>query len=396
MNKDKVNVWKAALIEAADLAGMVLQNEADGHESKFINKIVKVIEGKLRRNSLSVAPYLIGMDHRVKEINLWLQDGSSDVRILVVYGIGGIGKTTIAHVVYNSNFKRFKGSSFLENIREISEGRNGLVQMQIQLLSDILNGREVTVRSVSEGILKIKDVISCKKALLVLDDVDHMSQFDAILRMRDCFYPGSKIIITTRCAWLFKAEVVKVHNVETFNHDESLELFSWHAFGQDHPIEGYTKLSEKVVSQSGGLPLALKTLGSSLSGQSIAVWESALKKLEVIPNGDIMNKLKISYDSLQDNDDQDLFLHVACFFIEKDKDVTVKILDGCDFYTTVGIQNLIDICLVTIDGHNTLRMHQMIRDMGREIVRLESKEPEKRSRLWDRKDSLNVLREKNG
>ncbi|CAL2241115.1 unnamed protein product [Prunus armeniaca] len=396
LNKDKVNVWKAALTEAADLAGMVLQNEADGHESKFINKIVKVIEGKLRRNPLSVAPYLIGMDHRVKEINLWLQDGSSDVGILVVYGIGGIGKTTIAQVVYNSNFKRFKGSSFLENIREISEGRNGLVQMQIQLLSDILNGREVTVRSVSEGIRKIKDVISCKKVLLVLDDVDHLSQFDAILRMRDCFYPGSKIIITTRCAGLFKAEVVKVHNVETFNHDESLELFSWHAFGQDHPIEGHTKLSEKVVSQSGGLPLALKTLGSSLSGQSIAVWESALKKLEVIPNGDIMNKLKISYDSLQDNHDQDLFLHVACFFIGKDKDVTVKILDGCDFYTTVGIQNLIDICLVTIDGDNKLRMHQMIRDMGRGIVRLESKEPEKRSRLWYRKDSLNVLREKNG
>ncbi|XP_021804697.1 disease resistance protein TAO1-like [Prunus avium] len=171
-----------------------------------------------------------------------------ELGILVVYGIGGIGKTTIAQVVYNSYFKRFKGSSYLENIREISEGRNGLVQMQIQLLSNILNGREVTVRSVSEGILKIKDVISCKK-VLVLNDVDHLSQFDAILRMRDCFYHGSKIIITIRCAGLFKAnEVVKVHNVETFNHDESLELFSWHAFGQDHPIEGYTKLSKKVVS----------------------------------------------------------------------------------------------------------------------------------------------------
>ncbi|XP_021803942.1 putative disease resistance protein At4g11170, partial [Prunus avium] len=109
-----------------------------------------------------------------------------------------------------------------------------------------------------------------------------------------------------------------------------------------------------------------------------------------------MNKLKISYDSLQDNHDQDLFLHVACFFIGKDEDVTMKILDGCDFHTTVGIQNLIDICLVAKDGDNKLKMHQMIRDMGREIVRLESKEPEKCSRLRYRKDSLNVLREKNG
>ncbi|CAL2241118.1 unnamed protein product [Prunus armeniaca] len=397
LNKDKVKGWRAALAEVADLAGMVLQNECDGHEAKFIKKIVKVIEGKLSRTPLSVAPYLIGIDSRVKEINLWLQDGSSDVGIFVIYGIGGIGKTTIAQVVYNSNFSRFEGRSFLENIREISEGPNGLVQMQVQLLYDILGGRTVKIRSVSEGIIKIKDVISCKKVLLVLDDVDHMNQLDAVLRMRKWFYPGSKIIITTRCVGLLKAhQDVKVHNVETLNHVESLELFSCHAFGQNYPVEGYVKLSEKVVNHSGGLPLALKILGSSLSGQSIDVWESALKKLEVIPNGDIVNKLRISYDSLQDDHDQQLFLHIACFFIGNEKDVTVKILDGCDFFTIVGIQNLIDRCLLTIDEHNKVKMHQMTRDMGREIVRLESKELEKRSRLWHHKDSFSVLREKNG
>ncbi|KAL6289942.1 hypothetical protein ACE6H2_007452 [Prunus campanulata] len=397
LNKDKVNGWRAALKEVADLAGMVLQNECDGHEAKFIKKIVKVIEGKLSRTPLSVAPYLIGIDSRVKKINLWLQDGSSDVGIFVIYGIGGIGKTTIAQVVYNSNFSRFEGRSFLENIREISEGPNGLVQMQVQLLSDILGGRTVKIRSVSEGINKIKDVISCKKVLLVLDDVDHTNQVDAVLRMRKWFCPGSKIIITTRCVGLLKAhQDVKVHNVETLNHVESLELFSCHAFGQNYPVEGYVKLSEKVVNHSGGLPLALKILGSSLSGQSIDVWESALKKLEVIPNGDIVNKLRISYDSLQDDHDQQLFLHVACFFIGNGKDVTVKILDGCDFFTIVGIQNLIDRCLLTIDEYNKLKMHQMIRDMGRGIVRLESKELEKRSRIWHHKDSLSVLREKNG
>ncbi|BFG21645.1 hypothetical protein CerSpe_079190 [Prunus speciosa] len=397
LNKDKVKRWRAALAEVADLAGMVLQNECDGHEAKFIKKIVKVIEGKLSRTPLSVAPYLIGIDSRVKEINLWLQDGSSDVGIFVIYGIGGIGKTTIAQVVYNSNFSRFEGRSFLENIREISEGPNGLVQMQVQLLYDILGGRTVKIRSVSEGIIKIKDVISCKKVLLVLDDVDHKSQLDAVLRMRKWFYPGSKIIITTRCVGLLKAhQDVKVHNIETLTHVVSLELFSWHAFGQDHPIGGYMELSESIVRYSGGLPLALQTLGSSLSGQSKDVWGSVLKKLEVIPNSDIMSKLRISYDSLQDDHDQQLFLHIACFFIGNEKDVTVKILDGCDFFTTVGIQNLIDRCLLTIDESNKVKMHKMIRDMGREIVRQESKELEKRSRLWHHKDSLSVLREKNG
>ncbi|BBG97304.1 hypothetical protein Prudu_006383 [Prunus dulcis] len=60
----------------------------------------------------------------------------------------------------------------------------------------------------------------------------------------------------------------------------------------------------------------------------------ALEKLEAIPNGEIVNKLRVSYDSLQYDHDRKLFLHI---------------LDGCGFYTIVGIQNLINRCLVTID-----------------------------------------------
>ncbi|KAB2595296.1 TMV resistance protein N-like [Pyrus ussuriensis x Pyrus communis] len=394
---EKVKKWRKALAEVADLAGMVLQNQANGYESKFIKKIVKVIGDKLSRTLLSVEPKLIGIQFQVERINLWLQDGSSDVGILLVYGMSGVGKTTIAKHVYNSNFRSFKGSSFIENIKERADRPNGLVQIQMQLLSDILIGRKVKIQTVSEGIIKIESAISSRKVLLVLDDVDHMDQLDAVLKMKDRFYPGSKILITTRRERLLRAhQVTKVYKVETLNYNESLELFSWHAFGQNRPIENYMEHSEMVVQYSGGLPLALKVLASSLSGESIDVWESALEKLKVIPNGEIMNKLRISYDNLQDDHDQKLFLHIACFLIGRDKNYIVRILDGCDFCTIVGIQNLIDRCLVTIDGYNNVQMHDMIRDMGREIVRHESEESAKRSRLWRHKDSFEVLREKNG
>ncbi|XP_050160138.1 disease resistance protein RUN1-like isoform X20 [Malus sylvestris] len=394
---EKVQGWRKALAEIADLAGMVLQNQADGYESKFIKKIVEVIGDKLSRTSLSVEPKLIGIQSQAERINLWLQDGSSHVGIFVVYGMSGIGKTTIAKHVYNSNFGSFQGSSFIENIKETADRPNGLVQIQMQLLCDILNGREVKIHSVSEGIIKIERAISTRRVLLVLDDVDQMDQFDAILRMKDQFYPGSKILITTRRERLLKADqVTEVHRVQTLDYNESLKLFSWHAFGQDHPIEEYMKHSKQLVQHSDGLPLALKVLGSSLSGESIGVWESALEKLKVIPDGEIINKLRISYESLKDDHDRKLFLHIACFLIGRNKSYIVRIFDGCDFYTIIGIQNLIDRCLVTFDEHGKVKMHDMIRAMGREIVRQESEEPEERSRLWRHKDSFQVLRKKNG
>ncbi|XP_008232441.2 PREDICTED: TMV resistance protein N-like [Prunus mume] len=394
---NKVKEWREVLAEVADLAGMVLQNQADGHESKFINKIVQVIGGKLRRRPLSVPHIMIGRHSLdlVNELNLWLQDGSDDVGILVIYGMSGIGKTTIAKFVYNSNYGRFEGRSFLENIKKVSQQPNGLVQLQTQLLSDILNGRKLKISSVSEGLTEIEDAISSKKVLLVLDDVDHMDQLDAVFRMKDQFYPGSKIIITTRHARLLRADqVTKMHEVETSHDKESLELFSWHAFGQDHPIEGYIEYSQKIVDHCGGLPLALKVLGSSMYLKD--VWKSALEKLEAIPNGEIVNKLRVSYNSLQDDHDRKLFLHIACFFIGKDKDYIVNILDACDFYTIVGIQNLINRCLVSIDKWEKVQMHDMICGMGREIVRLESEKPWKRSRVWQHKDAFNILTKKNG
>ncbi|XP_058217974.1 disease resistance protein RPV1-like [Rhododendron vialii] len=395
---NKVEEWRAALREVADLAGMNLQNRADGHESRFIQKVIKEVGDKISHKILDIGPYAIGIHSRAREIQFWLEDESADVGIAAICGMGGIGKTTIAKFLYNLNFSRFQGSSFLANVREISKQQDGLLCLQRQLVSDILKGRKEKISNVDEGIVKIKDALHFKRVLVILDDVDKLEQLYAVLGMRDWLFPGSKIIITIRNEHLVRAhEGCKVHRIIELDYDESLELFSLHAFGQNHPIDDYADTSKLVVQHCGGLPLAIKVLGSSLFGKSIGVWKSQLEKLKAIPDSEIFEKLKISYDSLQDDHDKSLFLHLACFFIGSDKDCTITIMDGCEFYTVVGIQNLTDRCLVTIDGSNKVVMHHLLQEMGREIVRQESpNEPGERSRLCSHKDSFDVLRHNTG
>ncbi|XP_060167557.1 disease resistance protein RPV1-like [Lycium barbarum] len=382
---DKVKEWKAALTEVADLGGMVLQNQSDGCESRFIQEIVKVVARKLNRAVLSVAVHPVGIDSRVRDINLWLQDGSTSVDIMAIYGMGGIGKSTLAKTAYNLNFDKFDGSSFLADVNKTSERHNGLVSLQRQLLSNVLGKKVEKIYNVDEGVIKIQKAICCRRILLVLDDVDDRDQLNAVLGMREWFYPGSKIIITTRNQHLFNASEVcrcKMYRVTPLNAQESIRLFSWHAFQKEKSSEDHEDLSENVILHCKGIPLALKILGSSLCDRSIEVWESALRKLKAIPDYKILEKLRISYDLLPDDDVQNLFLDIVCFLVGKDKDYAVTILDGCGFFSVVGIQILSDRCLIEMDK-DKLKVHSLIQDMGREIIRLESPwEPQKRSRVW--------------
>ncbi|CAN4108236.1 unnamed protein product [Withania somnifera] len=380
---EKMDKWRVALREVAELEGMCLAKEVDGHEAKFILKIVKEILKRLNRTVLSVPSYTVGLESRVKDINSWLQDESSEFGIGVVCGLGGVGKTTVAKVAYNCNYDRFDGSCFLANVREILEKHpNGEVYLQKQIFESILKGRKEKIYNADEGIVKMKDAIGNKKFLLYL--------------MMDWFYPGSKILITTRCEKLLKAHERHIlFKIKELGVDESLKLFSWYAFAQDHSSEEFKVLSTEAIQHCGGLPLALCDLGSFLSGRDMEIWISKLKKLEAIPHSRVQKNLEISYKSL-DEHDQRLFLLIASSFVGKDKDYVIKILENYDLHPTVGIQNLIDRSLISIDDENKVMMPPPIQDMGKEIIRRESPDDlERLCNLLNQSGLSNYLTENN-
>jgi hypothetical protein len=363
------------------------------YESSFIEKIVAQVSCEVEPIGLNVARHPIGINYRVDRVKDLLDLGTSDVRIVGIYGMGGIGKTTIAKAAYNQICYGFEGSSCLLNIKEISEQPNGLVRLQEQLLYDILKMKNLKIDSVDRGINLIEKRIHGKRVLVVLDDVDDMGQIHALVGNSEWFGPGSRVIATTRDEhMLIKLGVHGKYKVEELGEEESLQLFNLNAFGMRHPKEDYLELSIGAMKYCRGLPLALEVLGSFLLGRSIGEWKSELEKLQKIPHHQIQEILRISLKSLDDGT-MDIFLDIACFFVGMDKEYVIKILDGCGFFPVIGFNILAQRSLVTIDHENKLRMHDLIRDMGREIIREKSPNlPGKRSRLWFHEDVLNVLR----
>lgn len=175
---------------------------------------------------LYVAKEPVGLESRVDEITQLLSIGSNDIQRIGIYGMGGIGKTTIAKALFNKNFRNFEGSCFLANVREASEGHNGILQLQEQLLSEILIADKTRVENEDRGISLLMERLCSKKVLIVLDDLSNIRQFEYLTGQCNQFAAGSRIIKTTRDAGLLREiEVDKRYSVEKLDRDESFELF---------------------------------------------------------------------------------------------------------------------------------------------------------------------------
>ncbi|XP_061370926.1 disease resistance protein RPV1-like isoform X2 [Gastrolobium bilobum] len=397
--KNMTNVWsrwRTTLTEAANLSGWEVTTSSN--QAKVAKLILEEVLTKLDNTLLSITEFPVGLETRVGEVIGLLENQSSKVCMLGIWGMGGSGKTTTAKAIYNQIHRKFEGTSFIENIREVCEkDSRGYIDLQEQLISDVLKTK-VKIHSIAMGTTVIERRLCGKRALIVLDDVNEFEQLKALCGNRKWIGSGSVLIVTTRDVRLLNVlKVDHVHRTKEMDENESLELFSWHAFREASPREDLIELSRNIVAYCGGLPLALEVLGSYLYERTEQEWRSVLSKLEIIPNDQVQEKLRISFDGLRDDMEKDIFLDICCFFIGKDRDYVTDILNGCGLHADIGLTVLIERSLIKVEKNNKLGIHALLRDMGREIVRESSaKNPEKRSRLWFQEDVLDVLTKNTG
>ncbi|GLJ24392.1 hypothetical protein SUGI_0465860 [Cryptomeria japonica] len=300
---EKLNEWKEALQTLSFIAGV------EFHSFKDYKIIVAAVEEEVKRKKcLHVAKYPCGLEKRKDKPN-----------IVGIFGMGGVGKTTLTKELFNRKRSDYSRSCFLFDVREASV-RSELPLLQRQLLKDLFDHKDpsLSFRNKEEGKSGLNDHLQRSHSLnflIVVDDIDHVEQLDALLIM-DILNKSnnSLIIVTTRdIGVVINAGITVGYPLKGMDRNHGWELFCWHAFDQPLPHSGYEGLIDQFVDVCRGLPLSLQVLGRLVRGRPHEYWELTLiKTREMLPR-DVKQSLRISFDALEDEEKQ-VFMDIACFF----------------------------------------------------------------------------------
>lgn len=410
VKSETIDNWKDALHKASRKLGW---EKFKYSERELIDLVVSTVRRFLGKANLAVTPYFVGMDRPVQEVmkKLYVRYEKGEVIegqvltgkcVVEISGLPGIGKSTLATVVYNKIHHLFEGKSFLKDIHGESElGR--LLSLQEDLISD-LQKRRCTLSSPAHGTESIKYKFTDLRVLIILDDVSDIEQINSLARDPRCFGQGSRIIVISRtCDLVDKYSrafsivngrddiLIEKYKLEKMNDDDSFQLFCKHAL-RGKPPQELSSLAREISLAAEGNPFVIQVIGSSLCQQPRNQWDEAI---DILSHGPLINKIELAlmkrYKDLEKNA-QKIFLDVACFFRGRDKTISSYLWNACNYHPSTHIAELENKSLVTITENSEFWMHNQVKLLGRELVEKESPgRPSQRSRLWNQMDIQRVL-----
>ncbi|MED6156723.1 hypothetical protein PIB30_017097 [Stylosanthes scabra] len=383
--------WRAALTQVANLSGWDVKDKSQSVE---IENIVKAVTSKLSpKLSSCLSNDIVGMHSPLEKIEkLLVLDSEDDVRVVGIWGMGGIGKSTLATILYEKISHQFDVSCFVDDVSK-TYSDYGTLGVQKELLCQAFMDEDFQICNLSLASNLMQTRFCHRKVLMILDNVETGTPLEKLAIKRERLGRGSRIVLVSRNEHILREYGVDgIYKVKLLNNENSLQLFCSKAFKCNQVTKDYERLTKSALTYAKGLPLAIKVLGSFLFGRDVSEWSSALVRLKEKPTKDIMDVLRISFDGLEDME-KEIFLDIACFFSNETEGCVKHILCIRGFHPDIGIRVLIDKSLLTRVPWRIV-MHDLLRELGRSIVREKSpKEPRKWSRLWNQKDLRDVLRE---
>ncbi|KAK4478930.1 hypothetical protein RD792_014437 [Penstemon davidsonii] len=240
-------------------------------------------------------------------IKLLVSDHYQTIRnmphVIPIIGMGGIGKTTLAQMVYND--KRVNELFDVKAWAYVSDDFNSIRITKSLLESATAKPCDTMNLELLQG--GLKDTLNKKKFLVVLDDVwnEKLDSWNDLSIPFLVGSPGSKIIVTTR-----NEEVISNMNafppnfLKEISDEACWSLFVHHAFGSQMHSD-LIPIGRQIMNKCKGLPLALKTLGRILASRldtnywnailNSNLWEMPPRKNAILPS------LRLSYHHLPSN-----------------------------------------------------------------------------------------------
>ncbi|GLT30434.1 hypothetical protein SLA2020_052330 [Shorea laevis] len=298
-------------IGSLDLANLALKLEDKSH---------KVATKRLPESSL-LEDMVLGRDSDKEAIlQRLLEDGGNLEQdfVIPIVGMGGLGKTTLARLIYND--EKLKSRFDLKAWVCVSDEFD--VARITRTILEQLTRKKCVLDDFGSLQEELKQELSGHKFLLVLDDVwnKEYGHWDILKRPFMSGALGSKIIVTTRnkeVGMMMRGD--GLYNLELLPDDACLPLFTWHALGKEN-FNAHLDLQdvgEKLVKRCNRLPLALKTLGGILRGKlhhdewenilNSEIWSSSEDRSGILP------ALRLSYNHLPSNHLKQCFAYCALF-----------------------------------------------------------------------------------
>uniref|UniRef100_A0A7N2M3B9 CC-NBS-LRR protein n=2 Tax=Quercus lobata TaxID=97700 RepID=A0A7N2M3B9_QUELO len=361
---------------------------------------------------------VIGRDDAKKQILdlLMQQDAGRNVNVISVVGIGGLGKTTLAKLVYND--EQVVGHFQLRMWVCISENFD-IIWLIKEILKSALGKIDETL-SLDWLQIHLRELIKDKKFLLVLDDVWNEDRKKWIelenLLVGDC--NGSKILVTTRNNSVATIMgTTTTYNLKGLPEEDCMSLFVKLAFkvGQENQYPNLLNIGREIVKKCKGVPLAVSTLAGLLylkvdEHKCKFIRDNEIWNLEQ-KEGDILPALKLSYNQLPFHLKQ-CFAYCSVFpkdyefinfrliqfwmthgILQSPKDENVELADVGDLYIKELLSRSFfqDVSQEEFVPMYTFKMHDLVHDLALSIAKGECSVVTKKSTLVAEVCHLSIL-----
>ncbi|PWA63986.1 Disease resistance protein [Artemisia annua] len=293
---------------------------------------------RMEETSLVDESRIVGRDGDKEALVRILLENESckkNVSVVSIVGLGGIGKTTLAQVLYNED----KVKDHFELMAWVCVSDEFDVHNISKAIFQGVDGRDRHFANLNLLQEVLKQKLSKKRFLFVLDDVwnENFKEWELLMRPFLAGAPGSKVVVTTRKTSIISVmDCVHAYHPDLLSNEEALSLLAQHSLGEQnfdkHPT--LKILGEGIVKKCDGLPLALITLGRVLRAKSNnEEWEELLNNelWNLANEGDILPALKLSYYDLPPHLKQ-IFAYCSLFkkdyVFDKDELVLLWMAEG--------------------------------------------------------------------